>query len=124
MELPVDLARTVAAVVDEGTFEAAAEALHITPSAVSQRVKALEERLGRVVLVRSKPVRPTEAGAPIVRLARQLALLEHEALAELGSDVDAPARIGIAVNADSLATWFLDALSEVTSEHPVAFDLH
>ena len=63
MEIPLDLARTLAAVIDEGTFDAAARRLRITPSAVSQRVKALEQQLGRVLVVRSKPVRPTEAGA-------------------------------------------------------------
>ena len=76
MRIPYDLAETVAVVVDEGTLDAAARRLHITPSAVSQRIKALEEQLGRVVLVRSKPARVTEAGAAVVRLARQLALLE------------------------------------------------
>jgi LysR family transcriptional regulator (chromosome initiation inhibitor) len=126
MEIPFELARTVAAAVDEGSLEAAARVLHITPSAVSQRVKALEERLGRVLLVRSKPVRPTESGAAIVRLARQLALLEHDALTAVGAGDDAahPTIIGIAVNADSLATWFLPALAEVAREHAVTFDLH
>jgi LysR family transcriptional regulator (chromosome initiation inhibitor) len=126
MEIPLDLARTVAVAVDEGSLEAAARRLHITPSAVSQRIKSLEERLGRVLLVRSKPVRPTESGAAIVRLARQLILLEHDALAAVGAGDDTahPTSIGIAVNADSLATWFLPALAEVAREHPVTFDLH
>src|SRR5690606_11224635 len=126
MEIPLDLARTVAVAVDEGSLEAAARRLRITPSAVSQRIKSLEERLGRVLLVRSKPVRPTESGAAIVRLARQLILLEHDALAAVGAGDDTahPTSIGIAVNADSLATWFLPALAEVAREHPVTFDLH
>lgn len=126
MEIPFDLARTVAVTVDEGSFEAAARALHVTPSAVSQRIKSLEERLGRVLLVRSKPVRPTDTGAAIVRLARQLTLLEHDALTAVGASDDAahPTSIGIAVNADSLATWFLPALAEVARTHPVTFDLH
>jgi LysR family transcriptional regulator, chromosome initiation inhibitor len=126
MEIPLDLARTLAAVIDEGTFEAAARRLRITPSAVSQRVKSLEQQLGRVLVVRSKPARATEAGAPIVRLARQLALLEHDALAAFGSDAasDRPVSVPLAVNADSLATWFLPALARVAERHPVVFDLH
>lgn len=88
MDLPLDLARTLAAVVDAGSLDAAARDLAITPSAVSQRVKLLERRLGRVLLVRSRPVRPTEAGAAIVRLARQAALLEHDTLDALGIDPD------------------------------------
>lgn len=126
MQIPLDLARTVAAIVDEGTLEGAARALHITPSAVSQRVKALEQRLGRVLLVRTRPVHVTDAGAAIVRLARQMALLEHDALAEAGLDDDGDrlTPVGIAVNADSLATWLLPALAEVAHEHPVVFELH
>jgi LysR family transcriptional regulator (chromosome initiation inhibitor) len=126
MEIPLDLARTLAVVIDEGTFDAAARRLRITPSAVSQRVKALEQQLGRVLVVRSKPARATEAGAPIVRLARQVALLEHDALAEFGLDEASarPISLALAVNADSLATWFLPALARVGDRHPVVFDLH
>ncbi|KQZ11009.1 chromosome replication initiation inhibitor protein [Agromyces sp. Root1464] len=126
MEIPLDLARTLAVVIDEGTFDAAARRLRITPSAVSQRVKALEQQLGRVLVVRSKPARATEAGAPIVRLARQVALLEHDAIAEFGLDEASarPLSLALAVNADSLATWFLPALARVGERHPVVFDLH
>ncbi|MFF8599931.1 LysR family transcriptional regulator ArgP [Streptomyces sp. NPDC015232] len=124
-ELPLDLVRTLLAVVDEGTFDAAAAALHVTPSAISQRVKALEQRTGRVLLMRSKPVRPTESGEVVVRFARQLARLERDARAELGLEAElGPARIPIAVNADSLATWFLPALTRVPQQPPVCFELH
>jgi LysR family transcriptional regulator (chromosome initiation inhibitor) len=126
VKIPFELAETVAAVVDEGTLDAAARRLHITPSAVSQRIKALEEQLGRVVLVRSKPVRATEAGAAVIRLARQAALLEHDTLAALGADPDAGGRtsVPLAVNADSLATWFLEPLARLSQRHPVVFELH
>ncbi|MEU5314032.1 LysR family transcriptional regulator ArgP [Streptomyces sp. NPDC021562] len=112
MELPLDQVRTLLAVVDEGTFDAAAAALHVTPSAVSQRVKALERRTGRVLLRRTKPVRPTESGEVLVRFARQLGRLERDARGELGmSGAGEPTRVSVAVNADSLATWFLGALT-------------
>lgn len=126
MRTPFELAETVAAVVDEGTLDAAARRLRITPSAVSQRIKTLEEQLGRVVLVRSKPARATDAGAAIVRLARQAALLEHDTLAELGADPAEGARtsVPLAVNADSLGTWFLEPLARLGERHPVVFDLH
>jgi LysR family transcriptional regulator (chromosome initiation inhibitor) len=126
MRIPFELAETVAAVVDEGTLDAAARRLRITPSAVSQRLKALEEQLGRVVLIRSKPVRPTEAGIAIVRLARQAALLEHDALVELGAADDGAALVSVplAVNADSLGTWFLQPLARLAQRHPVVFELH
>lgn len=124
MSIPSDLARTLAAVVDEGTLDAAARRLHITPSAVSQRLRALEDQLGRVVLVRSKPVRTTAAGDAVVRLARQIALLEHDTLAAIGAEGGAVASVPLAVNADSLATWFLPPLQRVAERRPVVFDLH
>ncbi|WP_435127940.1 LysR family transcriptional regulator ArgP [Actinacidiphila sp. bgisy144] len=123
--LPLDQVRTLLAAVDEGTFEAAAEALHVTPSAVSQRVKALEQRTGRVLLLRTKPVRPTASGEVLIRYGRQLARLEQDAGAELGlDDALGPATLPIAVNADSLATWFLPALVDAAADRGILFDLH
>ncbi len=120
-----ELAATVAAVVDEGTLDAAARRLRITPSAVSQRVKAIEQQLGRVLLVRSKPVRATDAGEAVVRLARQIALVEHDALAGLVADGHAERiRVPLAVNADSMATWFLPPLGRLSEKYDVDFDLH
>ncbi|MGJ5832167.1 LysR family transcriptional regulator ArgP [Streptomyces ossamyceticus] len=123
-QLPLDLVRTLLTVVDEGTFDAAAGALHVTPSAVSQRVKALEQRVGRVLLIREKPVRPTESGEVIVRFARQLSRLEHDAHAALGmTGAGEATRVSIAVNADSLATWFLPALTRVPEELRPCYEL-
>jgi LysR family transcriptional regulator (chromosome initiation inhibitor) len=121
-DLPAEHVHTLLAVVDAGTFDAAAAALHVTPSAVSQRIKALEQRTGRVLLMRTKPVQLTESGQVVVRFARQLAQLSRDAQAELGmTSPDEPTRLSIAVNADSLATWFLPALPRV---HGVCFELH
>lgn len=122
--MPTEQVRTLLAVVDEGTLDAAAAALHVTPSAVSQRLKALEQGLGRVLLLRTKPVRLTESGQVVVRFARQLARLELDARAELGmADSDEPATLPIAVNADSLATWFLPALGRVPESLRTCFEL-
>lgn len=124
-DLPLDQVRTLLAAVDEGTFEAAARALHVTPSAISQRIKALEQRTGRVLLVRSKPVQLTESGVAVVRFARQLAALERDAAAELGlPGGEEPVTLSIAVNADSLATWFLSALASVPNELRICYELH
>ena len=123
---PVAL-RTLAVAVRLGTFEAAARELHVTPSAVSQRIKALETRIGRVLLHRVKPLEPTEAGLVLVRLATQTELLEREAVAELVEEPDASgtsyASLPIAVNADALYGWFVDALAEVQSRHRVVFEV-
>lgn len=92
--------------IEQGSFDAAAATLHVTPSAISQRIKALEQRVGQVLVVREKPCSATAAGAPLLRLAAQSALLQAEALAEMGGGTGGAARIALAVNADSMATWF------------------
>ena len=116
---------TLAVVVAAGTFDAAAVRLSITPSAVSQRIKALEQQLGRVVVVRSKPIRATDSGTALLRLIQQLAVLEQEAASELGvAESTASVSIPLAVNADSMATWLLPALAEVARAHPLVFELH
>ena len=124
MELqPAQLAALVA-IADHGTFEAAARHLHVTPSAVSQRIRALESSVGQVVVRRSTPCEPTDAGRTLLRLARQTQLLYDEvrdALAHGHRDhVDLP----VAVNADSLATWFRGVLGEVAGWSDVALRLH
>lgn len=119
------LAQTLAAVVEEGTLDAAARRLHVTPSAVSQRVKLLEEQLGQRLLVRSKPVRATEAGEVVTRYAQRVALVEHDATHELGlGDAGVRPRLAVAVNSDSLASWILPALGRFASRHDVELDLH
>ena len=95
-----------AAVIELGSFDAAAERLHVTPSAVSQRIKALEQRVGQVLVMREKPCTATPAGVPLLRLAAQTALLESDALAEMGGNEGTASRIAVAVNADSMSTWF------------------
>jgi LysR family transcriptional regulator, chromosome initiation inhibitor len=97
-----------AAVVELGSFDAAASRLHVTPSAVSQRIKTLEHAVGQVLVIREKPCSATAAGVPLLRLAAQTALLESEALAEMTELPDRLTRVALAVNADSMATWFTD----------------
>ncbi len=106
MTLDAQQLAAFAAVIELGSFDAAAERLHVTPSAVSQRIKALEQRVGQVLVVREKPCAATVAGVPLLRLAAQRALLEAEALAEMGAGDGLAARIALAVNADSMSTWF------------------
>ena len=116
----------LAAVLDEGSFERAAQRLALTPSAVSQRIKALEDRLGQVLVLRQSPCRATDAGKRLLRSLQQMRVLETEALDDLGMrQRKAPmATLAIAVNADSLATWFLDALADLHQRHGMLFDVH
>jgi LysR family transcriptional regulator (chromosome initiation inhibitor) len=114
-----------AAVLDEGSFEAAARRLSLTPSAVSQRIKALEERLGQVLILRRTPCEATPAGKRLLGSVQQLRLLEAETLEafHVASAKDAPTSAAFAVNADSLATWFLSALAELHERHQWLFDV-
>lgn len=102
-----------AAVVGQGSFDAAATQLHVTPSAISQRIKALEQQVGQVLVRREKPCVATPAGAPLLRLAAQTALLESEALAEMSGGSSERTRIAVAVNADSMSTWFTQVLGRL-----------
>ncbi|MFS8931354.1 LysR family transcriptional regulator ArgP [Cupriavidus taiwanensis] len=116
-----------AAVLEEGSFEAAARRLSITPSAVSQRIKALEDRLGQLLVVRQTPCRPTPAGERLLSRVRPMQALQAEALADFLPEENGTTlarSVPIAVNDDSLATWFLSALSVLHQQHGFLFDLH
>lgn len=115
--MDVDQLRALVAVVDAGTFDRAAARLHVTPSAVSQRIKALEATAGAVLLQRTKPVRPTRQGEVLLRTARQVSHLLDEAGSLLTDSGAAGSRdrvrVPVVVNADSLATWFGPAVVDV-----------
>ena len=109
------------AIADHGSFDAAARQLHITPSAVSQRVRALEAAAGQVLISRGTPCRPTPHGEWLVRLGRQTRLLYAEASQAItaATAVELP----VAVNADSVGNWFRDVLAEVAAWDGTALKL-
>lgn len=116
----------VAAVAREGSFEKAALGLGVTPSAVSQRIKGLEDRLGAILMVRGSPCRPTDIGARLCAHVEQVRLLESEVihtLPGLTTRVVEPASLRIAVNADSLSTWFPKAAATFAEETGGLLDL-
>lgn len=115
--------KALVAVVDEGTFEAAADLLRITPSAVSQRIKALETSVGQVLVRRRLPCTATDAGALLLRMARQVQVLDAETAAALGTGSSSRAHLPVAVNADSLATWFTPVLHQAAGWEDSALDL-
>ncbi len=110
----------LSAVITHGSFDAAAAALRVTPSAISQRIRALETATRRVLVVRSRPVRITEAGVPVLRLARQYAALSADTARELS--LTEQMVLPLAVNADSLASWVLPALAPLADE--IGFEFH
>lgn len=105
--------QTLMTIVSEGSFEDAALALGISPSAVSQRIKALEKAAGRVLLRRSTPVTATPAGEVLVQSARRMALLQAETEAQLRGRISR-IPLSVVVNADSLSTWFRPVLAQAT----------
>ncbi|AJW45530.1 LysR family transcriptional regulator ArgP [Ralstonia mannitolilytica] len=116
----------LAAVIREGSFERAARALHVTPSAVSQRIRLLEERVGCALVVRDQPCRATETGRRLCQHVDRVRLLEqelHEALPTLAPEGEARVALPIAVNADSLATWLAPAIAGFAAAHPVLMDV-
>ncbi|MCO5111085.1 MAG: LysR family transcriptional regulator ArgP [Burkholderiaceae bacterium] len=113
----------LAAIVEEGGFERAAQRLNVTQSAVSQRLRALEAQVGSVLIVRSRPLRPTSAGQLLLKHTKQLRLLRADLerdLQELAPSAPGGGRederISIAINADSIATWALDALHDLVHQ--------
>jgi len=116
----------LAAVAREGSFEKAAAALGVTPSAVSQRVKGLEERVGAILLTRGAPCRPTDVGAKLCAHVEQVRLLEGEVardLPGLTGPATATSTVRVAVNADSLSTWFPEAAARFAAETGAMLDL-
>lgn len=113
-----------AAVLEEGSFDAAARRLSVTPSAVSQRIKALEDRLGQALVVRQLPCRPTPAGERLLRRVKPMQALEAEAIADFAPEATAAARaLPIAINADSLQTWLLGGLADLHRQYGYLFDV-
>lgn len=113
-----------AMVILEGGFEKAARKLHVTQSAISQRVRMLEELHGQVLLRRSTPPAPTEAGLPLLHHYRKVKQLEDDLhLAVLQGKGGGFSTVAIAVNADTLATWLYPALGGLLDRHRIVLDL-
>lgn len=116
----------LSALIREGSFERAALALHVTPSAVSQRIRLLEERVGCALVVREQPCRPTETGRRLCQHVDRVRLLEQElqgTLPALAPEGVARVVLPVAVNADSLATWFTPTLAAFAADAPVLLEV-
>src|SRR5580692_8469772 len=118
----------VAAVVREGSFERAARSLNVTTSAISQRVKHLEERLGSILIIRGQPCRATDMGRLLCSHVEQVGLLELELRGALPKLVQTDGRndrvtLRVAVNADSLGTWFIGAMAQFVDGEKALVDI-
>ncbi|WP_062268017.1 LysR family transcriptional regulator ArgP [Endozoicomonas arenosclerae] len=113
----------LAAVITHGSFEKAAQVLAITQSAVSQRIKLLEQRIGRPLLIRTSPVKPSPIGRQLLRHAQQVQSLESQLMETLsGEKTTQWQTVRLAVNADSLATWLPSVLKELF-QHKILTEL-
>ena len=115
-----------AAVVEHGTFESAARQLHVTPSAISQRIKLLEERLGQVLILRGAPCQATPSGMLLLKFSTQMDVLENELFRDLGvshEQREGRVRIPVVVNADSLDGWFLQAFETTCRDGLIGLDV-
>ncbi|HBY87732.1 MAG TPA: ArgP/LysG family DNA-binding transcriptional regulator [Colwellia sp.] len=111
-------------VIELQSFELAAQKLFISQSAISQRIKALEEHVGQPVLIRNQPIVATAAGEQLLSHFKKVKQLEHELVPILSPDKPTkPMKVSLAVNADSIATWFIDAITPVLKSHLVELNL-
>ncbi len=113
---------SVRALASTGSFEAAARALGITPGAMSQRIRQIEDRLGQIVVVRTNPIRLTSAGETLLGLAQQVELAMADTIRSLTND-DVSSSVTVAVNHDSLASWFLQAVIDFAARSETTLDI-
>ncbi|KGJ89066.1 ArgP/LysG family DNA-binding transcriptional regulator [Colwellia psychrerythraea] len=118
------LLAALADVIELQSFELAAQKLFISQSAISQRIKALEEHIGQPVLIRNQPIIATAAGEKLLSHYKKIKQLEHELVPILFPDKPIkPMKVSLAINADSIATWFIDAITPVLKNHLVELNL-
>ncbi len=116
--------KALATVIEEQNFERAATRLHITQSAVSQRIKQLEEIVGQTLLLRSHPISATHAGQALLKHFRQIEMLQNEVLDALNPTANrGHTTLAIGLNADSLASWFIPAIEPLLHKHSLLLDL-
>lgn len=121
--LDYKLVQALAAVIENGGFERAGEALGLTQSAISQRIKSLEIRLGQPVMTRHPELRPTPAGQKLLNHFHQVQLLERDLGRNIPALAEQTSRLRIAINADSVATWWASAVAEFCSTENILLDL-
>ena len=121
--LDYKLLEALASIISEKGFEKGARSLGLTQSAVSQRIRTLEEQVGQVLLIRSNPPRPTPAGTILLQHYQQVELLERDLSDSIGVFESDYTAIPLGINADSVATWFFPSIEPSLSQHRITLDL-
>lgn len=118
------LLEALAMVIMEGGFDKAAKKLFITQSAVSQRVKLLEDQMGQLLVTRTTPLTATVAGQKLIKHFQKVCILENEIADAIGGERESKnTTISIGVNADSIATWFVEAVKPAVLDRNVLLDI-
>ena len=123
MKLDYKLLHALSVVIKDQSFERAAESLCITQSAVSQRIKQLEQYFAEPVLIRRHPIVATELGKKLLRHYHQVSQLEQELFNELYPQQQQLQTLHIATNADSLATWLIPAIAPLLKQHMIEVNM-
>lgn len=111
--------RTLVAIAKHGSFVRAAEGVHLTQSAVSLHVRALEQDFDAVLFDRSKRVPVlTEAGRRAVERAQQILDLYDGIAAELGEQGELHGRLRLGAINTALAGILPAALAALRERHP------
>ncbi|EPZ6036736.1 LysR substrate-binding domain-containing protein [Pseudomonas aeruginosa] len=111
--------RTLIAIAQHGSFARAAEAVHLTQSAVSLHVRSLEEEFNALLFDRSRrlPVL-TEAGHLAVGRAREILAIYDSIAADLGEGSELRGRLKLGAIQTALAGVLPAALAALSREHP------
>lgn len=124
LSLDYKLLAALSAIIEAQSFDIAAKSLFISQSAISQRIKLLEEKIGQPVMIRSQPIELTLIGEQLLNHYKNIQQLENELLPEiLPNNPIKPIKVSLAVNADSIATWFIKALTPFLKVNRVELNL-
>jgi DNA-binding transcriptional LysR family regulator len=119
MQLPIELMRTFALVVETASFTRAGELVNRSQSAVSQQMQRLEEVVGKKLVERNgRTVTPTPQGEELLAHARRLLKVHDEAVAAMARpEISGVVRLGAS---DDYASCFLpEVLSRFACCHPM-----
>lgn len=117
MTIPIDLLETFVAVARSGRMRDAAEALSLTPGAISQRVRELEDLAGRRLFTRTRAgVTLTAAGQSLFEALDEPFRRIEEARRELAAP--SPRRVRVTTMGSFAANWLVPRLSRFSDRHP------
>lgn len=121
--LPYNAIEALVVVLNCGSFQSAARKLHITQSAVSQRIALLEDLVGERLLLRSSPLQATERGLQFVAHAKHVAEME-KSLLHGNNNLSIPnKKMRIGINADSVEIWLLKAAQKIVNSNNYLLEL-